>query len=265
MVAVSLVVTDGSLAMGGTMLRKLSAAAAALCLAGCATSYGVTPMAAASQDIQYDHGTALVMSKKDHGAVRVAPTATTFQKRIGLGVVAFNDGSQPMNLGVENVHVFTASGTPVQVFTYEQLVREAKTAAAWQTFAVALAAGANAYAAAQPTTYNTYGSAYGNRGYVNYQATTTVYNPTTAAISNQINQAQTERSLGQISATLNSTLSSLGGSILRTTTVRPGEAFGGQVMVDRPKFAKGEDPSIRVVVDFAGEQHEFKFAVGPPS
>ena len=240
-------------------------AVSALMLSACATTYAVTPVAAPSQDVKYDNGSALVMSKKDHGAVRVSPTATSFEKRIGLGVVAFNDGTQAANLGAENVRAFTAAGAPVRVFTYEQLVKEAKTAAAWQAVAVALAAGANAYAAAQPTTYNTYGSAYGSRGYVNYQASTTVYNSANAAIANQINQAQTSRSMDQISASLDATLTSLGTSMLRTTTIEPGNAFGGQVVIEKPKFAKGEAQTLRVVVTFAGEDHEFSFAIGAAS
>ncbi|RAK54376.1 hypothetical protein DJ017_07495 [Phenylobacterium soli] len=202
------------------------------------------------------------MSKKDKGAVRVAPSSTEFQDRMGLAVVAFNDSQMPANLGPENVHVYTAAGLTVPVFTYEQLAREAKKKAAWAAFAVALSGAANAYAASQPTTVNTYGSAYGNRGYATYAAQTTVYNPANAALANSINQANTNREMSQISASLEATLSSLGNSILRTTTVEPGGAFGGTVVVGKPHFGKGEAQTLRVVVSFNGEDHEFSFNVG---
>ncbi|HEY8574422.1 hypothetical protein [Phenylobacterium sp.] len=246
------------------MLKHTLAAAAALALTGCATTYALAPIASSNQEVTYDRGAALVMSKKDQGAVRVAPTSTAFEGRMSLGVVAFNDGSSNFNLGTENVQVFTANGTPVRVFTYEQLVKEAKTAAAWQTFAVALSGAANAYAASQPTTVNTYGTAYGSRtGFTNYASTSTVYNPANAALANSINQAQTNRSLSMISRTLDDTLSGLGDSVLRTTTVEPGRAVGGNVIVNKPKFAKGEPQQLRVVVGFAGEEHEFRFALAP--
>ena len=249
---------------GGLQMRKfIAVSAAALCLAGCATSYSVTPIASSSQQVSYDRGAAMVMSKKDHGAVRVAPTSTAFQGQMSLGVVAFNDGQTPANLGTENVHVFTANGTPVPVLTYEELAKRAKRAAAWATFAVALSGAANAYAASQPTTVNSYGSVYGSRGgYATYSSTSTVYNPANAALANSINQANTTRSLNQINATLESTLNGLGNSVLRTTTVQPGQAFGGNVILDTPKFAKGEEQALRVVVDFNGEAHEFRFSVG---
>ncbi len=244
------------------MIKQCLVALAALSLGACATSYSVTPIAGAAQNLPYDHGAPVVMSKKENGAVRVAPTDTAFQGRMSLGVVAFNDSKVSANLGTENVHVYTAAGVSVPVFTYEQLAREAKTRAAWQTFAVALAAGANAYAASQPTTVNSYGTVYGSRGSVNYASTATVYNPSNAALANSINQAQTSRSMGQISATLDATLAGLGSSILRTTTIEPGNAFGGNVIIGRPKFAKGEEQALRVVVDFDGEEHEFRFSVG---
>ena len=244
------------------MMKRCMVVVATLCLGACATTYSVTPVASASQNLTYDHGAPVVMSKKENGAVRVAPTSTAFEGRMSLGVVAFNDSKTSANLGTENVRVFTSAGTPVRVFTYEQLVKEAKTRATWQAVAVALAAGANAYAASQPTTVNTYGSAYGTGGSVNYASTSTIYNPSSAALANSINQAQTNRSINQISNTLDATLAGLGSSVLRTTTIEPGNAFGGNVILDKPKFAKDEEHALRVVVTFDGEEHEFKFSVG---
>lgn len=245
------------------MFKKLAAAsAAALMVSGCASTYSIQPVATAAQEVTYDHGTALTMSKKARGAVRVAPVATEFNGRMQLAVVAFNTGAAPANLGPENVRVYMSGGAPLQVHTYEQLAREARRSAAWATFAVALAGAANSYAASQPATAQTYGSAYSNRGYVNYSSTTTVYNPANAALANSINQANTNRELSQINAALGATLNGLGNSILRTTTIAPDSVFGGNVVVDRPHFAKGEAQTVRVVVTFSGEDHEFTFAVG---
>jgi hypothetical protein len=249
--------------MGGKLIRHLVVAASALALGACASTYALTPSATAAQQVSYDHGTAVVMSKMENGAVRVAPTSTAFEGRLSLGVVAFNDGKTPQNLGVENVKVFTAAGVPVRVYSYEQLVKQAKNAAMWQAIAVGLAAGANAYSASQPTTVQTNGSIYGSGGYAHYASNTTVYNPTNAALANAVNDANTQRSMSQIGATLDATLAGLGNSVLRTTTIVPGEAFGGNIIADKPRFAKGDEPALRVLVTFAGEEHEFRFAVAP--
>lgn len=246
------------------MLRMVGLSALALFLSACASTYSLSPQASGSQEVTYDRGMAVLMSRKEHGAVRVAPSATTFgEERPSLVVVAFNDSSGGANLGAENVQVFTASGGSVRVFTYEQLVKEAKNAAAWQAFAVALSGAANAYAASQPSTTYTNGSIYGRGGYTGFGATTTTYNPANAALANSINQARTDRSIAQIGATLDATITDLKDNMLRTTTIAPGEAFGGRVVFAKPKFEKDGARTLRVVVKFNGDEHEFTFAVGP--
>ena len=61
------------------MMKQCGAVLAALSLGACATSYSVTPVAGAAQNLTYDHGSPMVMSKKENGAVRVAPTSTAFE------------------------------------------------------------------------------------------------------------------------------------------------------------------------------------------
>ncbi|WP_333586100.1 hypothetical protein [Phenylobacterium sp.] len=245
------------------MFRILSLVACGLLVTGCATTYSLSPVAGEGQQVTYDRGIATVASEGEKAVVRVAPTATVFDARMTLGVVAYNLSEEGVNLGVENVRVFTAAGAPVRVYSYEQLEKEAKNAAAWQTFAVALSAASQAYSASQPTTVNTYGSVYGSGGYASYSGHTTVYNPANAALANAAAQAQADRRISNIRADLDATLAGLGSVMLRTTTVPPGQIFGGNVVAERPVFAKDEAPRLKVVVDFAGEEHEFEFGVGP--
>lgn len=244
------------------IMKRYTAILVALALGGCASTYSLTPVASGSQDLTYDQGIAVIVSKKENWVVGVAPTSTAFEGRVVLRVVAFNDSEANGNFGIENVRVFTSSGKIVRVFTYDQLVKEAKNKAAWQAFAVAMAASANAYAASQPATINSYGTAYGANGTLNYSSTSTIYNPANTALTNSINQSQTRSNINQITESLDATLSGLGSSILRTTTIEPGNSFGGNVVMDRPVFAADEDRTLRVIVSFDGEEHEFKFSIG---
>jgi hypothetical protein len=233
--------------------KLLAVAAAALSLGGCATEQALTPVVDASQNL----------SKQLNGVVRVAAPSTAVGGRMTLGVVAFNVSPMEAILGTENVRVFTAAGTPVRVFTHEELVKEAKSAAAWQTFTVALSGAANGSAVSQPTTISTYGSAYNSMArYTKLSGRETDYSPLNAALTGSINDPQTSRTLSQISTNLDSTLNNLGSRFLSTTRVGPGNAVGGNVVIDSPKFAKGEQQVLRVVVTFHGEEHEFKFSVG---
>jgi hypothetical protein len=243
-------------------LRALLVVTLAAQTTACATTYAMTPQSAPNQTVRYDHGNTLVASEKTLSAVRVSPAGDTFQKRLIVSVAVFNKGTTQTHLGYENVRITTGSGVPLTLVPYERLMKEAKTAAAWQTFAVALAAGADAYSAAQPTTASTSGSYYGSGGGGSYSSTTTVYNPAAAQAANQISQANTDRRLQSISAQLDDRLSRLGGDVLRTTTIDPGEANGGQVVAELPRFAKDEPPEIRVFVTVNGEVHEFRYTLG---
>jgi hypothetical protein len=68
--------------------------------------------------------------------------------------------------------------------------------------------------------------------------------------------------IAQVNAALNDTIANIGTTNLLTTTVQPGGSFGGLIFVDKPQFAEGEPHELTIDVQFAGQQHEFKFAVG---
>jgi hypothetical protein len=109
----------------------------------------------------------------------------------------------------------------------------------------------NAYASQSQT--------YGRVGNTSFSATT--YNPALANALNQQTADEVGASFQNINATLNNVLGSLNGSILQTTTVQPGRAFGGEMIVDRPKPVSGSavPQKITVKVQFAGEEHDFSF------
>ena len=229
-----------------------------------AGGYALEPVAdAPDQEIRFDHGVATVSSTKEHGAVRLAPTAESFNKRISVAVVAFNKGDKPITLGYENVSGTLPDGSPAVLITYERLQKEAKTAAAWQALAVGLAGAANAYAASQSAYSTTYGSAnsfgYGGSRFTSFSATT--YNPGVAQANMAVANVQTEAGIATIQARLDEKLSSLGDNILRTTTADPQQTVGGLIVIDKPKLAKEGPQVLTVVVTWNGEPHEFRFNV----
>ena len=231
-------------------------------LSACQTTTTLTPQVGAAQEIVYDHGEATVISKKDKSVARIAATDSPVESRLGLGVGLFNSSDSQANVGPENVSVATVSGTTVRVWTYEALVKEAKTRAAWMAVAVAMSGAANAYAAAQPATINSYGTAYGRGGSSTYSASSTIYNPANSVAAQQMVQANTNRNISQISGQLGEVLGSLKGSVLRLTTVRPGEIGAGVIVIDKPKFKKDEPNNLRITIRFNGDVHEFLYTVG---
>lgn len=235
--------------------------AIAVFVSGCASTYSLKAEAIGKQAVRFDGGRPELVSETSSAAIRVSPRATSFQNRMSIAVVIFNKADHPVNFGYENIKVNTGSGIPIRLFTYDQLRKEARDAATWAAVATALSAGAQSYAASQPSTINTYGSSYGSAGFSTYSARTTIYNPAAAAAGNAIAQQNARQDMQNISQALEGTLNRLDGSILRTTTVDPRTAFGGEIVVDKPKFSKGEVPYVIITVDVEGEEHEFKFSI----
>ena len=227
-----------------------------------AGGYALEPVPGSpDQEIRFDRGVATISSNKEHGSVRLAPTAETLNKQIPLAVVAFNKGAKPITLGYENLSGTLPDGSPAVLITYERLQKEAKTAAAWQALAIGLAGAANSYAAAQSSYTTTYGTAnsfgYGTPRFTSFSATT--YNPGVAQANMAVANVQTEVGIATIQAGLDEKLSSLGNNILRTTTADPQQTVGGLVVIEKPKLAKDGAQVLTVVVAWDGEPHEFKF------
>lgn len=246
-------------------ILTLAASVAVACgLASCATSYAVAPEVSQGQSIRYEHGTPTTVSVKEHGAVRVSPSAREFAGRMVFNVVAFNNGPQAANIGYENVSVALSSGTPLRLYSAAALEKEAKTRAAWAAFAVALSGAAQAYSAQQSAysygygsvhTYTPYGGAVSTYQY-------SAYNPALANALTQQATAQTSRDIYQISAALDHAITSIEGHVLQTTTVDVGQINGGQIVVDRPKLNRDALTDVIVRVVFNGDVHEFKFRAG---
>lgn len=244
------------------MYKIIAIAAAALSLGGCATQSAVQPVVGASQTLTSQNSTAIVVSKTPHGVVRLAAPSSQVSGRVTLGLVVLNVGDMAANLGTENVQVFTAAGARVRVFTHDELVREAKSAAAWESFTVAQSVSANPFASSPPTAVGTYGSSYNMVGrYTKLADRTTSYSTLDAAPATPISIPQANESLSLINSSLDTRLGAVGSGLLKTTTVGPGNAVGGNIILDMPKFAKGEEQALRVVVSFQGEIHEFKFCI----
>jgi hypothetical protein len=242
------------------MKSLLLGVALALATASNALAYKITASPTAGQELRYDHGESMVVSRQASSIVRVLPHANGPHGRMIFTVLAYNQGATPFNFGYENVGVSNGKG-PVRLFTLEDIRKEAQKAANWQTFAVALAAGAQAYSAAQATTYSSSGSVYGYGGSASYYSSGSSYNPALTSIAESQIQGQAASNLQAISANLDSYMGTIGSRILQITTVDPNTASGGAVFADRPNYAKGEDRTVKVVVTVGGDTHEFFFAV----
>ncbi|MBV5258963.1 hypothetical protein FLX56_11115 [Synechococcus moorigangaii CMS01] len=254
-------------------MRILLCLMSALAVAGCATTYSLSPvpLTVENQEIRYVRGVPSVTSFGASGAVEVAPASHSFDDRLSFVVVAFNGTETPLTLGTENVSIRYADET-ARVFTFDELEQEARRQAAWEAFAVALGSAAQSYSNAQAgystttTTYSgtTTGTAFNRFGTTQVQANTMgtafsqTYNPQVVQQLEAENRAQAQQQMAMIGDRLSTALSALGQNILRTTTIEPGQLFGGQVVGAKPRIRDNQLP-VTVEVEFAGETHSFEF------
>jgi hypothetical protein len=240
------------------MKKFALALSASLLLSACAHEYSIQPIARADQQVKYAQGSATIFSDGPHSSIQVTPFGRTDDGNLTFGVAAFNKGPVPANFDSTNVVLVTGQGKPVQVFTAQELVHQAKVKAAWQAAAIILA-GAGAAVAANSNAYSTTnGSIYTPRGGV-YTYTSTTYDPGVAAAGTAAAGVATGVGLVSVRNSLDQTIASVRGNVLQMTTVETGASVGGEIVsdVDRDKYPQ----TITLSVNWQGDTHIFVFSV----
>src|ERR1044071_1335206 len=215
----------------------------------------LTPAPTGAQTVIYIQGAPTIVSpRKSIVSVMVYPEANG---HVVFSIGGRNQSTGNINFGTENVSA-DANGKPLRVFTYEELAKRINSRAAWQRFAGAAGAGLRAGSAVQPAQTNITGGFNGGYGYNNqpyygrYYGQATTVDPAKQAIAQSAISSDARADAANINAQQNQSLSALQ-MILRTTTVQPGQMYGGKVEIARPPV-----PSImNVRVNFAGEAHVF--------
>lgn len=236
--------------------KLLAGALGALALSGCATTYSITPVDTGLAQVSWQGGRPTTDLELHNGAVMVTPLGVEVNGRISFAVAGYNKLGTPAYFGPEN---FTAhaGGTPVPVYTYAQLEREAQNAATWAAFAVALTGVATAYAASNDAYRTVDTTVYTPRGV--HVSRATVYDPAAAALGTAAAAALTVGGLQWVDEHLDATLQRLGGTLLQTTTVAPAQTHGGQIVVGRSRRAVPYE--VEVVAHWNGEDYVFRYRV----
>lgn len=223
----------------------------------------------ADQIARMESGVAAVDSTTPGSSIRLIQAEGDVKKRGSIGILVMNQSDRPFNFGAENVTAKLADGTPVEIITYERLVKEEKRRQMWRAVAAGMAAAGNSMSAANSGYYSGYGSysgsTFGTIGSTPYNSMTTGtvmvsgynYGQAQAAQSaaNLQNQANFARMADQNAASMKALK-----AYMRTTTVDPQQMFGGSLLFELPKAARGSkaDVPVTFVVTVNGEQHSFE-------
>jgi hypothetical protein len=197
---------------------------------------------AAAQDGTYT-------STKGRGVVSIVPESALSGGRLILKVVAFNRAQEPAAFGSDNIEVFTAAGTPVPLLSLDTLIAEVQ-------------AGGGSSRGSLNSSYQQ--SSYGRpsvRRTQTGEADVSGYAGANDAVNRDLSaHAATQRQVDTPpSAEAQAQIASLRAAILQRQIIARGAASGGQVVTDKLKFARKETRTLRVVVDFNDERHEFNF------
>ena len=233
-------------------------AACAAILCGCSTPYSISPVAAGSQEVRYDHGKPTTYSVMNHGVVQITPLGVNKDDRLGFEIAVFNKGTLPANFGTENLSVVQQDGTPGKVMTTVELEHEAEVKATWAKVAMVVAGGLDAYVAGRNsyrTTNATVRTPYGN---ASIHART--YDAAAAYQAGHDIGVETAAGIDSVQASLDETIHSIGQNVLQTTTVDPGMSTGGIAVVD--SLSSSNFPQdIVLQVGWNGDSHLFHFTV----
>lgn len=225
--------------------------------------FKASPVIDEGQQMIYSDGAQAISSMKVNQIV-IAPIgmAQPLNKRHHFFIKAVNNEELPTNLGSVSVSA-SLVGTAdfhVGVWSYEDLVAEAKRKRNTALVLTALAGAASAYSASQSAYSYDSGSFSGSDSYGGYYSGSYSgysYNPAIANTAVAVSTMQTAQSMSLIESGLAAELSSYG-EVLKLTTVFPGYEHGGVVVIDKLS-KKNYGDTLRLRLDFGSETHFFDF------
>jgi hypothetical protein len=184
------------------------------------------------------------------------------------------DTRQTLDAMLQQVDRMSEMNSEIASYTAQQR-------AAAAAIAMGMAGAMQAAAASMPSTTTTYGNSYGYgnfsgtaspaygynpwrysgnyNSFGTYSATSTTYNPAATVSAQAAVNANTLQQMNAISANRNASLADLD-SMLRTTTIPPGAAYGGNIVFKLPPTPGKIPKEILVTVRTPLDSHQIKVA-----
>ncbi|MBB4258061.1 hypothetical protein [Bradyrhizobium sp. CIR3A] len=242
-------------------MRKLGIFALCAVLGGCMSTGETVSFKASNpqqQALMRDGQHALV-SRQKSSLVLVRPASRQMQVNgRPVFVVGINNlGKQPVDFRVgqvEAVQHAAGSDFEMKVMTYEMLVQEERNRQVAAALLTGLAAGANAYSAANAG-HGSYTTPSGRTG--------TFYSPTAAAIAQNNAAIQNEAMIAATVETGQRNMAALEQAVIKDNTLMPGEWYGGQLHLAPPTEQGGGPKTYTIVITGGTDRHVIDVAQGP--
>ncbi|MEY9885250.1 hypothetical protein [Bradyrhizobium sp. CCBAU 43298] len=205
-------------------------------------------------------GQPALVSRQKSSLVLVRPASRQMQANgRPVFVVGINNLSkQPVDFRVgqvEAVQHAAGSDFEMKVVTYEMLVQEERNRQVAAALLTGLAAGANAYSAANAG-HGSYTTPSGRTG--------TFYSPTAAVIAQNNAAVQNEAMIAATVETGQRNMAALEQAVIKDNTLMPGEWYGGQLHLAPPVASESGGPKTYTIVITVGtDRHVIDIAQGP--
>ncbi|HEY3695296.1 hypothetical protein [Phenylobacterium sp.] len=201
----------------------------------------MVPIAEHDVGVRFARGNAAMVSTGEFGSVVLLPIRYNSTNKLRFSVAAFNTSGRPVNFGTEDIRIRLRSGDYLPVQDFDYLRQEARIEAEREITAAWVSAGIEGLLAYQE-----------NEGRLN--RTAIAYRRATGDLA---------ASTAYIEAKLFGTVREHGRTVLQTTTIDPGTAYGGAIFADQISVPPGSVDAIDVEVRFGGELHQFRIAIAP--
>lgn len=208
-----------------------------------------------NEGARYVKGVPTLDLQQQRGAVQIRFLGWDHSNAV-FAVAAFNASNEPANFGLENLHA-SADGKPLRIYTVDELTRQAKKRATWSKIGLAFLGGLGAAAAAsQRSTYHgsivtPYGGMYSYSG---------SYPSLAGQLQADRINATTTAGIFAVQYQLDATINAIGDRVLQTTTIDPGTAFGGLIVVQKLDYGKAP-LEFRLDADWNGERYPFGYVL----
>lgn len=241
-------------------------ALAALC-SSCASNEVATFQPMAGQQAIVRDGRPALVSRAKNSLVMIAPALRQFSSRgrpvFVVGI--YNLSPVPLQFRIADIvatQTINQQVVQLRVIPYEELVKEEKNREVAAAIVTGLAAGANAYSAAQAGHYNSTSTVYTPQG--TYLVNTTGFSPTANAIAQANASAENE---AMISATIErgqQNFAALEHSVIKDDTIMPGEWYGGQLHLQALASGDGHTPrTYSISLRVGPDQHVIDIVQSP--
>lgn len=213
------------------------------------------PVPYGNETLRHAQGQPTIEVRGRNGTIQITPLPMD-HGCVNFGLIAFNHSNRPANIDLANVTIFVGDA-PATVLTVHDLQKRADKRAFWTSVAIAAVGGVAAGVAAASSSHATVRTHTPRGSYVSRVS----YRDGSSSLNGAIIAGGTAAAVGSVQEKADRIRAAIGDEILQLTTIDPGDAYGGRVVIDKIKAPPPQ--TIMMSVEWNGEVYTTKWQLVP--